>query len=158
MNSLGFHGESVHSLDAKNRVVVPKRFQNELTPDASGALSVVLTRGVEDCVYLFSIQGYQEYRSYLQSKPFGDRTRRAILRKLFSKTYPVQLDASGRVLVPETLKRYAGLDKEVVMLGVNDRAELWDRSTWERYDEEHEEDFQNLDQVLTENSTPPPGA
>lgn len=150
----GFVGESDHTLDAKNRVVVPKRFQSELDAVDGGPPSVVLMRGVEDCVYLFSVSGFQAFKKFVKTDPFGSKKKRAVSRKLFSKTFLVQLDSTGRILVPEILKTCAGLTKEVVMVGVDERAEIWDRATWAAYEADHEQDFQDLDEVLGEEETP----
>jgi MraZ protein len=154
MSQIGFTGESIHKLDAKNRVFVPKRFQSLLSADGNGDTCCVLTRGTEDCVSLFSIAGYEQYKRHLQSKPIGDRRKRAILRKFFSKTSLTQLDSAGRVLIPDALKRFANLDKEVVMVGVDERAEIWDRASWEAFEEEHEITFRNLDEVLGDGTSP----
>jgi MraZ protein len=155
--SIGFTGESVHKLDAKSRVFVPKRFQSELTPDQDGALSCVLTRGMEDCVYLFSLAGYRDYVAHLEGKPVGDREKRAVQRMFFSKTALSPLDSSGRVLIPDALKKFAKLDKEVVMAGVNTRVEIWDLATWEAFQQEHEPTYQDLDRVLGDRTSPSGG-
>lgn len=153
--SIGFTNESVHRLDAKHRVFVPKRFQSLLASEGTEDLTCVLTRGQEGCVFLFSREGYEEFKAHLKSKPFGDRNKRAVNRKIFSKTALVQLDGSGRVLIPDALVRFAGLDKEVVMVGVDDHAEIWDKAAWERYENETEEVFQRLDEVMEPQTSSP---
>jgi len=143
-----FSGDSTHTLDPKNRVFVPKRFQDQLERDDNGQQVAVLTRGFEGCLFLFSKRGYEKVLERLQTQPFGGEELRRMQRLFFSNVHPVPLDSSGRVLLPEKLRKYAGLDKEVVMVGVADRAEIWDKARWERFEAESDGDFDSLDVVL----------
>jgi MraZ protein len=145
-----FSGDSIHTLDPKNRVFVPKRFQDELGRDADGQQVAVLTRGFEGCLFLFSAPGYQRVLERLQTQPFGGAELRKMQRLFFSNVHPTPLDSSGRILLPEKLRRYAGLDKEVAMVGVADRAEIWDRARWEAFESESDGDFDSLGVVLVD--------
>lgn len=144
-----FTGESFHSLDTKHRVFVPKRFQNVLGSAADGPPKLVLTRGFENSLFLFSISGFSAVLRRLKTQPFGGPRMRNMQRRFFSNVHETQLDASGRVVLPEKLRRYAEIQKEVVMVGVADRAEIWDRARWERFDEEGADEYDELDVVLT---------
>ena len=144
-----FVGESTHSLDAKHRVFVPKRFQELLRRDAQGHPRVVLTRGFEDCLFFFSEEDFQSVLERLRTQPFGGARLRMMQRLFFSNTHRSQLDGSGRVVLPEKLRRFARITKEVVMVGCADRAEIWDRARWESFEAEHAGDFDDLDYVLT---------
>jgi MraZ protein len=146
-----FNGDSTHTLDPKNRVFVPRRFQEQLGRDASGIQVAVLTRGFEGCLFLFSEQGYAQVLQRLQTQPFGGARLRTMQRLFFSNVHPSPLDSSGRVLLPEKLRKYAGIEKEVVMVGVADRAEIWDRARWERFESENDDQFDDLDVVLVGN-------
>jgi MraZ protein len=143
-----FSGDSIHTLDPKNRVFVPKRFQEELGRDADGQQLAILTRGFEGCLFLFSAQGYQKVLERLQTQPFGGEQLRKMQRLFFANVHPTPVDSSGRVLLPEKLRKYASIDKEVVMVGVADRAEIWDRARWEKFEAESDDDFDGLDVVL----------
>ena len=143
-----FGGESEHTLDPKNRFCVPKRFQEELDRSESGHLTCVLTRGFDGCLFLFSESGFQQVLARLQTQPFVGREQRKMQRLFFSNTYRAQLDSSGRLLVPEKLKKIAGLDREVVLVGVADRAEIWSKSAWQSFEDEASADFDDLDSVL----------
>ena len=143
-----FTGESNHNLDAKHRVVVPKRFQEVLERDKDGHLSIVLTRGFERCLFLFSEDGFQRVLERLQTQPFGGAQLRKMQRLFFSNTHRCQLDASGRLVLPEKLRTFAGIDREVVLVGVADRAEIWGKAEWERFEAESADDFDDLDVVL----------
>jgi MraZ protein len=143
-----FTGDSIHTLDPKNRVFVPKRFQEQLGRGPDGLQVAVLTRGFEGCLFLFSKEGYERVLARLTTQPFGGERLRTMQRLFFSNVHETPLDSSGRVLLPEKLRTYAGIDKEVVMVGVADRGEIWDRSRWEKFESENDDHFDDLDVVL----------
>lgn len=143
-----FSGESTHTLDKKNRVFVPKRFQDVLERDAAGNAVVILTRGFDGCLFLFSDKGFEAVRARLDLMPFGGAEQRKMQRLFFANTHRCQLDASGRLVLPEKLRKSAGIENEVVMVGVSERAEIWDRARWEAFEGENEGDFDDLDFVL----------
>ncbi len=143
-----FGGESTHNLDAKNRLFIPKRIQEELGRNEEGQRTCVLTRGFDGCIFLFSEASFREVLARLQTQPFVGREQRKMQRLFFSNTYPAQLDGNGRLLVPEKLKKVAGLDREVVLVGVADRAEIWSKEAWETFESESSADFDDLDGVL----------
>ena len=143
-----FTGESAHTLDAKNRVFVPKRIQSHLERDADGNLAVVLTRGFEDCVFLYSAQGWQEAVGRMVTQAFAGKDQRKMQRLFFGSAHEAQLDGSGRVVLPEKLRTRAKIDKEVVIVGIADRVEIWDKQAWDAYEAEHGDDYDDLDVVL----------
>jgi MraZ protein len=149
-----FSGESLHTLDPKNRVFVPKRFQDLLERNEEGQRVVILTRGFERCLFLFSEQGFSKVLARLQTQPFGGERLRKMQRLFFANVHPTPLDGSGRLLLPERLRSYAGIEKEVVMVGVADRAEVWERGQWERFQAENDDDFDDLDVVLVGDGGP----
>lgn len=143
-----FYGESSHALDGKFRVTVPKRFQDEFARDASGTLCCFLTRGQDRCLYLFSESGFERALAGLDIAAFNGENQRAAQRVFFANTARIELDAQGRVLVPEKLRAHLGTDKDVVIVGVGDHAELWAKDVWERYHAQHEPILDSVDQVL----------
>ena len=147
-----FTGESFHTLDAKHRVFVPKRFQHVLERSSEGHPKLVLTRGFEKSLFLFSSQGFAQVLRRLKTQPFGGARMRNMQRRFFANCHETQLDASGRVVLPEKLRSYAEIEKEVVMVGVADRAEVWDRARWEQFEAEGADEYDELDTVLTGDS------
>lgn len=143
-----FYGESSHSLDGKFRVTVPKRFQDELGRDAAGTLVCFLLRGQDRCLYLFSESGFQRALDGLDIAAFNGENQRAAQRVFFANTARIELDAQGRVLIPEKLRGHLGTDKEVVIVGVGDHAEIWAQDVWDRYHAQHEPILDSVDQVL----------
>jgi MraZ protein len=142
------YGEHLHSLDIKNRVVVPRKFQEQLTRNEAGAMVAYLAAGQDGCLYLFSEAGFERAQHELESRVFAGQAQRAVLRLFFANTARVELDAAGRVLLPEKLKKHAGIDKDVVVVGVKDRAEIWAKETWETYELRNQDLLQHIDEVL----------
>jgi transcriptional regulator MraZ len=142
-------GMSTHTLDAKSRVFLPKRFQEGLDRDGEGNLTVIITRGFEDCLFLFSESGFQRALERLKTQAFEGEQERLMQRLFFSYIHPTQLDNAGRLLLPEALRKVAGIQsKEVVLLGLMDRIELWSKERWDEFHARHDGEFNRLDQVL----------
>jgi MraZ protein len=149
-----FSGESELVMDEKGRVSVPKRYHALLAPDAEGDLSVVLTRGFEKCVFLFSKPGFTRFTARLSGQAFAGAKLRKLQRLFFATVYEVKLDSSGRVNVPDVLRKAAGLHGEIVLVGSLGRAELWDRATWRAYQRESEADVAELGELLAGTEDP----
>lgn len=155
-----FLGESTHTVDAKHRVFVPKRFQEVLDRNESGAQVVYLTPGFEACLFLFSESQFQAARANLRTQAFSGADVRRIQRLFFGAAHKTTLDGSGRVVLPEKLRKHASLSKEVAMVGVGDRAEVWDSEKWTAFEAESMESYDELDAVFSGESLgsgPAPG-
>ncbi|MFP5364135.1 MAG: division/cell wall cluster transcriptional repressor MraZ [Thermoleophilia bacterium] len=127
---MAFRGTFEYTLDAKNRLTVPARFRAEL------AGGVVLAKGLERCVALWTPAAYDEYTAaaLLGLHPLSKEAQK--LRRFFSaNSLDTELDAAGRVMVPGFLLEHAGLSKDVVVTGSGDALEIWDRSTWTTYND-----------------------
>jgi MraZ protein len=133
-----FLGEHQHTLDAKGRVILPARFRERLS---SG---LVFAPSQERCIDVYPATAFERRVEELRGVPREDQRARAYLRILLAGAYEDRPDAQGRVTVPPRLREYAGLDKELTVNGADDRVEIWDRSTWERYRTEAEEAFATL--------------
>lgn len=144
-------GESTHTLDAKHRVFLPKRFQDGLGRDAEGNLTAILSRGFEECLFLYSETGFQRALDRLQTQAFTSEQQRLMQRLLFSDTYHTTLDTAGRLLLPESLRTLAQMQaKEVVVIGLIDRIELWDKTRWVEFKTRNQSKFNQLDRVLAD--------
>jgi len=127
---MAFRGTFDYTLDAKNRLTVPARFRAEL------AGGVVLAKGLERCVALWTPAAYDEYTaaSLAGLHPLSKEAQK--LRRFFSaNSLDTELDAAGRVMVPAFLLEHAALTKDVVVTGAGDSLEIWDRSTWATYND-----------------------
>ena len=137
-------GEYKHSIDAKRRLAVPAKFRKEL---GSGA---VLTRGLDNCLFVFSKKQWPEFAEKLGHMPWGQKDNRAFVRLFLASAVEVDFDSLGRILVPDGLADYAGLKKEAVITGVFNRLEVWDEKSWEMYKSNLEKNSDKIAEKLGE--------
>ncbi|MFV9672259.1 MAG: division/cell wall cluster transcriptional repressor MraZ [Acidimicrobiia bacterium] len=139
-----FLGEYSHSLDEKGRVVMPSKFRVGL---AGGC---VMTKGQERCVYVFPMDRWEEESSKVLKLPRTDRRARNFSRSFFASASDQALDRQGRVQIPESLRRYAGLGKDLTVAGIADRIEIWDTETWNQVAAEADEYYAEIEEALSE--------
>lgn len=120
-------GEFRHTLDAKGRVFVPAKWREEL------AQGVVVARGLDGCLYVLATSRFTELADRLAALPLEKGVNRAYARQLFGAASEERMDGQGRITIPPSLREHAGLTKDVVVVGVSDRGEIWDRARWEEY-------------------------
>ncbi|MBL4771281.1 MAG: division/cell wall cluster transcriptional repressor MraZ [Planctomycetes bacterium] len=148
-----FCGESNHSVDSKKRVFVPKRFQQGLPMDSQGSRVAVLTRGLDGCLYLFPEKGFNRAIQRLNTEAFAPKEALRLQRLIFSVSQRITLDGSGRLLLPAKLVAMAGISKDVVMVGVMDRIEIWSADRWTAFCQveggDEEAGFDELEQLLS---------
>ena len=120
-------GEYHNHLDLKNRVVIPSKLREEL-----GSF-VVLTRGLDGALFLYSSETFKILTEKLISLSFTEKESRNITRLMVSGATTLEFDKQGRIIIPNFLKSYASLDKEVVIIGVLNRLEIWSREKWEEF-------------------------
>lgn len=134
-----FLGTYTPRLDEKFRLILPAKFRQEL------ADGLVLTRGQERCVYVFSNAEFQRVHDQMRSAPLSSRHARDYIRVFLSGASDEVPDKQGRVTIPAPLREYAGLGKEVAVIGAGTRAEIWDLEAWNAYLEEQESAFSETD-------------
>jgi MraZ protein len=122
-----FIGEYEHALDEKKRVMLPKAFLNGL------GKKMVLTRGLDNCLFVYSLPAWKKIADRLQNLSFAQADTRGFNRFLLSGAIEVEADKAGRILIPDHHKQFAGLKRTVVFAGVSDRVEVWDASAWKTY-------------------------
>ena len=142
-------GESSHSLDDKSRFVIPRRFQAGFDRDTEGRTVVIVTRGFEGCLALYSEEGFARVLNRLETEAFSGAEKRRMQRLFFSNSHRTTLDGSGRLLLPEKLRETAALERDVVLVGLVDRVEVWPKASWEAFESDNASDFDSLDQVLS---------
>jgi MraZ protein len=128
-------GTHTPKLDEKGRLILPAKFREELS---SG---VVITRGQERCLYVFSAEEFESTHEKIRQAPVTSAEARSYLRVFLSGAQDETPDKQGRVLVPAVLREYAGLTRELVIIGVGSRAEIWDATAWAEYLDANEEGF-----------------
>lgn len=139
-----FIGEYKHNLDEKGRLAIPTKFRADLSKGA------VVTRGLDTSLFLFPKEEWDKLAEKLASLPLGQSSSRAFARLMLAGAMDVEVDKQGRVVLPEYLRTYAGLEKSVVIAGLFNRLELWDESTWNAYKSKMEEDAESVAEQLGE--------
>ena len=135
-----FLGTYTPRMDDKGRLILPAKYREEL------ADGLVLTRGQERCIYVFSAEEFQNVHSQMRQAPLTSRQARDYIRVFLSGASDEVPDKQGRVTIPPGLREYAGLDREVTVIGAGDRAEIWDTAAWNAYLEEKESEFSATDE------------
>jgi MraZ protein len=120
-------GEFKHNLDTKGRMAIPAKFRDKLT---SGA---IITRGIDNCLFVFANAEWELLAQKLIALPLAQANSRAFVRLMLAGASDVQLDNQGRILIPDYLRKYAGLKKQTVVAGLYNRIEVWDESAWATY-------------------------
>ncbi|WP_307115059.1 division/cell wall cluster transcriptional repressor MraZ [Sinomonas atrocyanea] len=126
-------------LDEKGRLILPAKYRDEL------AEGLVLTRGQERCIYVFSQKEFERVHEQMREAPISSRQSRDYLRVFLSGASDEVPDKQGRVTIPQNLRKYAGLDRDLAVIGVGTRAEIWDAQAWEDYLSEKESAFSETD-------------
>ena len=135
-----FLGTYTPRMDDKGRLILPAKYREEL------AEGLVLTRGQERCIYVFSAEEFQNVHRQMRQAPLTSRQARDYIRVFLSGASDEVPDKQGRVTIPPGLREYAGLDREVTVIGAGDRAEIWDTAAWNTYLEEKESEFSSTDE------------
>jgi MraZ protein len=137
-------GEYQHVLDSKKRLAIPAKLRKELGDTA------ILTRGLNNCLFLYPMQQWQKLTDKLSGLSTGQGDTRGFLRLLFSGAAEVDFDGLGRMLIPEYLKNYAGLRQRATIVGVYERLEIWDEERWNAYKNEVEKNTDMIAEKLGE--------
>ena len=120
-------GTYEHSIDAKGRLFIPAKLREEL------GVSFYLAMGIDTCLAIYPQETWNRFTEKFASLPMSQS---AAMRPLFANASKCELDSQGRIVIPQKLRKYAGLEKDVVIIGVNDRAEIWSADAWNAQEEE----------------------
>lgn len=127
-----FIGEYSYSIDEKKRLAIPAKFRQALGKKA------ILTRGLDNCLVIYPLKEWQKLSQKLESLPAGQVDARGFIRIMLSGAVDILLDKMGRILIPDSLKKYALLKKNVIIIGLSNRIEIWDEKRWQEYKEKRE--------------------
>ena len=134
-------GEYQHSLDAKGRIIVPSKFREEL-----GA-KFIATKGLDNCIFLYPLDEWKTIEEKLRSLPFTRADVRSFARFFFSGASEMEIDKQGRIVLHPNLRDYAGIEKELIVIGVGARVEIWAGDSWAQYNQTAESSYE----VIAEN-------
>ncbi len=139
-----FFGEYSHTIDQKKRLAVPAKFRQIL------GKQVVITRGLDSCLFLYSFKEWQKLAKKLSQLPISQADVRGFARLMLAGAMEVNLDGLGRILVPDYLKKYACLEKKVIIAGLYNRVEVWDEQKWKEYQGRTEKQVGDIAERLKE--------
>ena len=137
-------GEYKHTLDTKKRLSLPSKWRKKL------GKSLVITRGLDNCLFLYPTKEWQKITAKVGQLPLGQADTRGFNRFFLSGAVEVEVDGVGRILVPDFLKDFATLKDKVVLAGIHDRAEIWDEKKWSNYKRQIEKQADQLAEKLGE--------
>jgi MraZ protein len=133
-----FLGQYEHSLDEKGRVIMPAKFREDLGD------SFVITFGLDKCLFIYPMEEWEKLAHNLEALPFGKKDTRAFKRTLASRALISRFDQQGRVVLAKYLRDYAEIEKNVMIIGVFERIEIWDMKKWKGYAEETEQAYEDI--------------
>jgi MraZ protein len=139
-----FMGEYHHNIDDKGRLIIPVKFRMELGEH------FVITRGLEKCIYVYAMNDWNNIVAKLKTLPFTKKDARIFIRSFFSGAAECEFDRQGRVSITSPLVSYADIIRECVIIGVNDRLELWSKESWEKFLNENENKLSDISEHLFE--------
>lgn len=137
-------GEYRHTMDEKNRLSLPAKFRKEM------GKKIIMTRGLDRCLFVYPVAEWKVFSGKLAALSIGSAEGRGFSRAMLGGAMEVDVDSSGRVLVPDHLKSYAGLTTKIVVAGIHNRVELWNETDWNNYTTGVESKANDLAQKLSD--------
>ena len=143
-----FYGEFKHNIDRKGRLIIPSKFREAFKE--LYAEKLYLTRGLDTCLFLFTEDEWRAQESKFKSMSFTKAQHRKFNRLFFSGAAEIIPDKQGRILIPNYLKQYADIKKDVVLVGVSNRIEIWSQDRWAEYYKSSRESFEEIAENIIE--------
>jgi len=137
-----FYGEFEHSLDKKGRVIMPSKFRQAIKDNYIEKL--FLTRGLDECIFLFPEEEWKQQEAKFRAIPFTKMEGRKFNRLFFSGAVDTFPDKQGRILMPKYLKEYAKIQKDIMVVGVSSRIEIWSKDKWKDFYGSSKESFEEI--------------
>ena len=137
-----YMGEFHHTIDEKGRMIIPSKMRRELGD------KFIITRGLEKCLYAYSLEEWEQIVSKLKTLPFTKKDARTFIRAFFSGAVECEFDKQGRINITSPLVSYAGLVRECVVIGANDRVEIWSEELWDAFLSESSEKIESIAENL----------
>ena len=131
-----FSGEYNHTIDTKGRLIVPSKFREQLGNE------FMITKGLDGCLFVYSMEEWENIEKSFREKPLTSKDARKFMRFFFAGACSCEVDKQGRILIPTNLREYAGIDKDVVSVGVLSRVEIWSKDKWQ-----DSSDYDDMDEI-----------
>lgn len=139
-----FMGEFLHTIDSKGRLIIPVKYRETLGD------KFIITKGLDNCLFLYGLNEWQIFEEKLKKLPVSQPNARAFVRFFFSGATECEFDKQGRILLPANLREYATLEKDVVLVGVMNRIEIWDHAKWKEYSSQAERNYEAAAESLVD--------
>lgn len=137
-------GEYNHTVDSKGRLIIPAKFREILGE------KFVITKGLDSCLFVYPMEEWAGLEQKLKSLPFTQKDARAFVRFFFSGATECELDKQGRVVLPTNLREHAKICKDVVVIGVSTRVEVWSKELWDKYSSNAEISYEEIAEKMVE--------
>ena len=137
-----FIGEYNHNLDDKGRLAIPAKFRAILKKGA------VVTKGLDNCLFLYSKEQFEEIAKKIASLPLSQSRARAFARHMVAGAMDLEFDNQGRITLPEYLRKFSGLNKKVIVVGLYNHLEIWNESAWNKYKLNSEKNSSSIAEAL----------
>jgi MraZ protein len=141
-----FYGEYEHTIDKKGRLIVPSKFRDSFKEYDIERLYI--TRGLDRCLFLFTENEWKSQESKFKSISFTKSESRKFNRIYFAGATNIECDRQGRILIPKYLKDYAGIKRDVMIIGVSNRIEVWSKEAWQHYYNGAKDSFEDIAEKL----------
>jgi len=139
-----FMGKVQNSIDVKSRMIVPSKYRDEL------GYRCVLTKGMDKCLYIYSMQEWENFMKKLSALPTSDINSRQFMRHFYANANECEIDKQGRIVIPQNLREYAEIEKDLVTVGVLDKIEIWSKTEWDKAENGTELEPGEIAQRMTE--------
>ncbi len=139
-----FIGEYQHTIDSKGRMIMPSKFRGNLDG------GFVMTKGLDNCLFLYPKEEWEKLQVKLDQLPLTNKDARAFVRFFYSGASECTLDKQGRTLIPTNLRDYGKIEKDIVIIGLSTRLELWSKDIWEDYNEDDNLSYDKIAETMAE--------
>ena len=133
-----FMGEYNHTIDAKGRLIIPAKFRETLGEE------FVVTKGLDGCLFVYDNKEWSAFEEKLKSLPLTNKDARQFVRFFLAGATQAEVDKQGRILIPGVLREFAGLEKDVVLVGVASKIEIWSKERWDEANGDYENDMDDI--------------
>ena len=137
-------GEFKHTIDTKGRLIVPSKLRDSLGE------TFVVTKGLDGCLFVYSNEEWSAFEEKLKTLPLTNKDSRQFTRFFLAGAAECEVDKQGRILIPQNLREYAGIEKEVMFIGVSSRVEVWSEKAWRKYCSEANQRFEEVAEKLVD--------
>jgi len=139
-----FIGEYIHTIDNKGRINIPSKFREKLED------RFFVTKGLDNCLFVFPESEWAIFEGKLKELPLTNKNARAFVRLFFSGAMECSFDKQGRITIPQNLREHGGFDKDVIIIGVGTRIEIWSKDNWDNYNDSANISYDDIAEKMAE--------